>query len=215
MTLHPRITERTTAGAAAIAPQDMPRDNRKRKLVQTRVFRSKRRSRYSIRGIDLRAIEERHQRDAENHHRKRKTVIKLHEAEAVVVTLACRSHQRNRAELRRHHREADRPPGHRSIGQKIRLGRAIELRSLDAIGNEPADVSEDDCPVDQVHASDPEPVLKPEQPHKHQDLDEDDGDVGEGPIAWGLFAHEVTGSIPLAVFSEFQRRDAKTRRILF
>ena len=47
VTFQPRITDSTTAGAATIAPHDMPRDSRNRKLVNMRVFRSKRRSRYS------------------------------------------------------------------------------------------------------------------------------------------------------------------------
>ena len=44
---HPNTAEKTTAGADMMAPHDIPRDRRKRKLVRERVFASKRRSRYS------------------------------------------------------------------------------------------------------------------------------------------------------------------------
>ena len=46
-TLHPKMAENTTAGAAMIVPQDMPRDKRKRNAVSERVRASNRRSRYS------------------------------------------------------------------------------------------------------------------------------------------------------------------------
>ncbi len=44
---HPKIVEKTTAGAAMIVPHDIPRDNRKRNAVSERVRASNRRSRYS------------------------------------------------------------------------------------------------------------------------------------------------------------------------
>jgi hypothetical protein len=44
---HPSTSASTTAGAEITAPHDMPRDIRNRKLVNVRVFASKRRSRYS------------------------------------------------------------------------------------------------------------------------------------------------------------------------
>ena len=40
-----------------------------------------------VRRVDLRAIEERHERDAEDDHRERQAVVELHEAQAVVVAL--------------------------------------------------------------------------------------------------------------------------------
>ena len=43
----PKIAEKTTAGAAMITPQDIPRESRKRNAVRARVRESKRRSRYS------------------------------------------------------------------------------------------------------------------------------------------------------------------------
>ena len=43
----PKIALKTTPGAAMIVPADMPRESRKRKAVNDRVFASKRRSRYS------------------------------------------------------------------------------------------------------------------------------------------------------------------------
>jgi hypothetical protein len=47
VTLIPSTTDSTTAGAEMTTPSDMLRDIRNRKLVNARVFASKRRSRYS------------------------------------------------------------------------------------------------------------------------------------------------------------------------
>jgi hypothetical protein len=43
----PRMSDSTTAGADTTAPHDMPREIRNSRLVNVRVFASKRRSRYS------------------------------------------------------------------------------------------------------------------------------------------------------------------------
>ena len=45
--LQPKIVEKTTAGAAMIAPHESAREKRKSTLVSERVFASKRRSRNS------------------------------------------------------------------------------------------------------------------------------------------------------------------------
>src|SRR3954470_15165923 len=45
--VHPNIDEKTTAGAAMIAPHDMPREQRNRNAVRERVAGLKRLSRYS------------------------------------------------------------------------------------------------------------------------------------------------------------------------
>ncbi len=44
---HPKMAEKTIAGAARMVPHDMPRESRKRNAVSDRVFASKRRSRNS------------------------------------------------------------------------------------------------------------------------------------------------------------------------
>ena len=44
---HPSTSDNTTAGAETTAPQDMPREIRKSRLVKLRVLPSNRRSRYS------------------------------------------------------------------------------------------------------------------------------------------------------------------------
>ncbi len=44
---HPKIAEKTTAGAAMMVPADIPRESRKRKAVSERVLASKRFSRNS------------------------------------------------------------------------------------------------------------------------------------------------------------------------
>ena len=116
-----------------------------------------------VRGVDPRAIEKRHERDAQDDHRDRQPVIELHEPQTVVVALPRRADQRDGAQLRRHHRQADRPPRHRSIGEEVRLGRAFELGALDAVPDEPRDVGGDHRPIERVHRLRPVVALQPPQ----------------------------------------------------
>jgi hypothetical protein len=72
-------------------------------------------------GVDPRPGEERHHRERQDDHRDRQAEIELHEPQPGGIRLAGGSDQRHRAHLGRHHREADRPPGQRPVGEEVAL----------------------------------------------------------------------------------------------
>ena len=102
-------------------------------------------------GVDARSIEERHQRDRQDDHRDRQPEVELHEAHAVSVSLPCRTHERDRAELRRHHRETNGPPRQAAIGEEIPFDPVGGLRTTEAVDDDPHQVCSDDQPIEKVH----------------------------------------------------------------
>ena len=106
-----------------------------------------------VRGVDAGAVEERHQRQREDDHRDRQREVELDEAQAVRVALAGGADHRDRAELRRHHREAGGPPRNRSLGEEVAFELVAVARALDAVVDDPGDEADDDRPVNGMHAA--------------------------------------------------------------
>ncbi len=130
VTLRPRITDITTAGAEITTLHDRLRENRNSSAVNVRIFESKRVLEVLVGGEDVGAVEERHQRHRQDDHRDRQRVVVLQEAHAVDVGLAGRADHRDRRQLRRHHRQADEPPRQAAAGEEIALElfRALVMR---------------------------------------------------------------------------------------
>ena len=113
-------------------------------------------------GVDAGAVEERHERHAEDDHRDRQPEVELHEAHAVGVALPGRPDQRDRAQLRRHHREADGPPRQAAVREQIAFDLVRVLGAADAVPHHPHQVEADDDPIEQVHASAVDAAEEPE-----------------------------------------------------
>ena len=103
-------------------------------------------------GVDPRAEEERHHREREDDHRDRQAEVELHEPHAVRVPLPRRAHQRDRAQLRGHHREPGGPPRQAPLGQQVAVHLVGRPRALQPVVDNPRQVGDDDEPVDEVHA---------------------------------------------------------------
>ncbi len=147
----PSTSDSTTAGAEMTAPTDKPRDNRKSRLVKLRVFASNRCSRYSVRGVDARVVEERHERHRQDDHRERQREVELDEAHPVAVRLAGRADHRDGAQLRGHDRDAGGPPGNAALREEVALDLVAVLGALQAVVHDPGREEDDNDPVDGVH----------------------------------------------------------------
>ncbi len=101
--------------------------------------------------VDLGVVEERYERDREDDHRDRQREVELQEAHAVRVSLPRRSHHRDRAELRRHHRQPDRPPRQAAAAEEITLELMASLGQSKAVPDDPDQIEGDDRPVDGRH----------------------------------------------------------------
>ena len=102
-------------------------------------------------GEDARVVEERHERHRQDEHRDRQRVIELDEAHAVGVALARRTDHRDRRQLRRHHRQADRPPRNAAARQKVAFELGRFLREAKAVPDDPHEVGAENRPIDPVH----------------------------------------------------------------
>src|SRR5690606_4026320 len=92
-----------------------------------------------------------HRRDREDHHRQRQSEVELHEAHPVVEALARGADHGDGAELRRHHRKADGPPGIAPVAEEVPLDLTAAACVLDAGVDDPGQVEPDDEPVDGMH----------------------------------------------------------------
>ena len=143
----PKIAENTTAGAAMIVPHDIARESRNRNAVSDRVFASKRRSRILVRRVHPRAVQERHERDAEDDHRERQPEVELHEPHAVGRALARRADHRDGGELRRHDGQSDRPPWQAAIGEEVSFDVLRAARPSKPVDHDVREPPDDDHPV--------------------------------------------------------------------
>ena len=149
----PSTSDSTTAGAEMIAPQDIPRDTRNSRLVKAARLRIEPVLEELVGRVDARAVEERHERQRQDDHRDRQRKVELDEAQAVGVALSRRADHRDGAQLRRHHRDAGRPPGNRSFREEIALDLVAVLRPLQAVVDDPGREGQEDRPVDGVHSA--------------------------------------------------------------
>ena len=105
-----------------------------------------------VRGVDARAIEERHRGDREDDHRERQAEVELHEPEAVAVALPRRADKRDRAELRGHHRQAYGPPRIAPIPQDEAVDLVAVLRPAEPVPDDEGEIAADDEPIEPAHA---------------------------------------------------------------
>ena len=101
-----------------------------------------------VRRVDARPVEERHERHRQDHHRERQAEVELDEAHAVGIRLAGRADQRDGAELRRHHRQADRPPRQAAVGEQVPFDAGAGLGPPQAVDDDPEQVADDNEPVE-------------------------------------------------------------------
>ena len=160
-------------------------------------------------GVDARAREERHHGQRQDHHRQRQRKVVLDEPQAGGVRQAGGADDRDGAHLRRHHRQPDCPPRQRTVREQIAVDLVGPFRSAQAVDDDPADVGDEDDPVERAHIRSAELGLgsgrgperwvradascehPPEQPERGDDerLQDQDADVGLGHrrIALGPF----------------------------
>ena len=115
-------------------------------------------------------------------HRDRQRVVELQEAHAVVVGLPRGADHRDGAELRRHHRQADGPPGQAAAGQEVALDLGAVLGEPDAVPDNPGQVGGDDEPVERVHRDvlsrlEREPLLEGPEGQQHERLDDEHAEI--------------------------------------
>ena len=103
-------------------------------------------------GVDARPVEERDEGDRQDDHRHRQGVVELDEAHAVVVALPGRADHRDRAELRRHHRDPGGPPRDAAVGEEVAFDLVAVLGPLQPVEHNPGGEADEDGPVDPVHA---------------------------------------------------------------
>ncbi len=96
-------------------------------------------------------MEERHDGQREDDHRDRQAEVELDEPQAGRVRLARRAHQRHGAHLRCHHRQADRPPRQRPVGEKVAFDLVGSLRAPQPVDDDPDDVDDEHTPVERMH----------------------------------------------------------------
>ena len=80
-------------------------------------------------GVDARACEERDHRQRQDDHRERQAEIELHEAKAREIPEPRGADDGDGAHLRRHHRQADRPPRQRPVREQVAVDFVGRLRS--------------------------------------------------------------------------------------
>jgi hypothetical protein len=138
-----RRREDDTAGQAARHQEERRRQHaglRIEPLLQVLVGR-----------VDARPVEERDDGDRQDHHGDGQAKVELHEAHAVGVALACGAHQRHRAHLRGHHRQAGRPPREAPIRQQVAVHLVGRAGPLQPVVDDPDEIGADDEPIDEVH----------------------------------------------------------------
>ncbi len=96
-------------------------------------------------------VEERHQRRRQHDHRQRQREVELQEAHALGVALTGGRGHGDRGQLRRHHRQADRPPRQTAAGQQIALELIAGLGGAQSVPHNPNEIGSDDGPVNCRH----------------------------------------------------------------
>src|SRR5262249_37462823 len=104
-----------------------------------------------VRRIDLRAVEERHRCHRQDDHCDRQAEVELDESQAGQIRLPCCPHQRDGAHLRRHHGQADRPPGQTPIAEEVPVDLVGSLGTPDSVIYDPHEIPDDDGPVEWSH----------------------------------------------------------------
>ncbi len=141
-----------------------------------------------VRRVDLRAVEKRHGRHRQDDHRERQAEIELDESQAGEVRLSGCADERDRAHLRRHHREPDGPPRQRPVAEKITFDFVRPLRSPQPVVHNPHEVDDDDGPVERAHGLGKHPA-EDDQRDDDSRFEKNDADVGAShqprSIAWG------------------------------
>ena len=105
-----------------------------------------------VRGVHLRAVEKRHERDAEDHHRQRQPEVELHEPHSVGGALPRRADHRHGGELRRHDGQSDGPPRQAAIGEEVSLDLLRAARPSQPVDHDVREPPDDDHPIQPMHA---------------------------------------------------------------
>ena len=100
-----------------------------------------------VRRVDPRAVEERHEGEAQHDHRERQAEVEGEEAHPRRVALPRRAHERDRADLGGHHGEAGRPPAHLAPREEEVGDVAGATADPHAEGDDRHDVGREDDPV--------------------------------------------------------------------
>ena len=98
-------------------------------------------------GVDTGAVEERHQGDAEDDHGEGQAEVDDEEAHPLGEGLPGGAHEGDGADLRRHDRQADRPPGHLPAGQEEIVDLPVAASHVDAEADDEHEVDAEDGPV--------------------------------------------------------------------
>ena len=133
----------TTASAS-------PRPTRNRKARQATRLAIESLLQILVRREHFGAVEKRHQGDAQDHHGERQAEVDLDEAHAIDVALPRGAHERDRARLRRHHREPDGIPGHGALREEEIFEAFVPPAGAVPDENDEREIQRDDEPVEGV-----------------------------------------------------------------
>ena len=101
--------------------------------------------------VNVGAMEDRHRRGREDHHRDRQSEIELHEAHAVDVGLAGGGDEGDGARLRRHDGERHGVPRHGLAGQQILVDGVAAAALVEAVDDDEDERADQHHPVERSH----------------------------------------------------------------
>ena len=139
-------TGRGDNGAARHAAREQKQEARERTCFRVETLFQK-----LVRGVDLGAVQERNDGDAQNHHGDRQAEVKLYEAEAVGGALPRGANECHGRQLGGHDREPYRPPREATIGEEVPFDVGGATRSTQAVYHHHHKVQRHDGPINPVH----------------------------------------------------------------
>ena len=167
----PKMDANTTAGAARIVPQDMPREMQEQECGEGPGLRVEATLEVFVRGVHLRAVQKWHEGDTDDHHREREPEIELDESKAIGRALRGGPDHRDGGQLCGHDREADCPPGQAPAREEISLDPGGPPRTPNAVYPDVGEINDDDDPVERVHEARSGRVVRLEQPEQQDRSD--------------------------------------------